>query len=198
MIDLPKTKKEAIEKGFKRYSDGKPCRHGHVADKRASTGECWECRRLNFKKWTEKNKDEIIAKRLAYKKEHAERIKEQRAKNYRDNIERERKRNKKYNSENPWIRKSVKAVRKRGMKRAKPRVVSWSEIATVYKLASSSGKTVDHIVPLFNPVVCGLHVPWNMQLMSLEDNLRKSWKFDQEKAESHIMNQWRIYNASTD
>lgn len=30
------------------------------------------------------------------------------------------------------------------------------------------------IVPLCNPIVCGLHVPWNMCIITLDDNIRKS------------------------
>lgn len=49
-----------------------------------------------------------------------------------------------------------------------------------YRQAQLQGLTVDHIVPLTHPKVCGLHVPWNMQLLTDTENKRKNNKLPPE------------------
>jgi len=50
------------------------------------------------------------------------------------------------------------------------------ETLAVYEKARSLGLTVDHIEPLSGTDRCGLHVPWNLQLLTRSDNSKKGNK----------------------
>jgi 5-methylcytosine-specific restriction endonuclease McrA len=84
-------------------------------------------------------------------------------------------------SNNKHIRAAATAKRRAATKQAIPIWLTEEHLAAIvniYKVAREKGLQVDHIVPLQNNNVCGLHVPWNLQLISSEDNLRKSNKYN--------------------
>lgn len=60
----------------------------------------------------------------------------------------------------------------------KPSWQSWDELAAVERSRPSKRHHLDHIIPLNHPDVCGLHVPWNLQWLTKEENVKKSNSFD--------------------
>lgn len=60
---------------------------------------------------------------------------------------------------------------------AAPAWLSVTDTLAFYEAANKFGFAVDHIVPLNHKLVCGLHVPWNLQLLTPSENSRKRNRF---------------------
>lgn len=64
-----------------------------------------------------------------------------------------------------------------------PKWVRSADIISIYHQCRQATEStsiphhVDHIVPLKSKYVCGLHVPWNLRVITAEENLQKSNKF---------------------
>lgn len=72
------------------------------------------------------------------------------------------------------VSKCVDAAKHRAAKlKATPRWADNILIKAVYRAAAERGMEVDHIVPLQNKLVCGLHVHYNLQLLTRSENARK-------------------------
>jgi hypothetical protein len=82
------------------------------------------------------------------------------------------------------------SARRRARKlQATPKWLSGSDLTAIkckYSVAAMFNKysdvryAVDHIVPLQGKTVCGLHVPWNLQVIPVKDNLKKGNKLQEE------------------
>lgn len=115
--------------------------------------------------WHAKNKEERNLRR-----------KENRA----ANVEREVLYRKRYVQDNLPKFAAWAAARRAGIRTATPSWVDKKDLEYVYDMAALFGMSVDHIYPLKGKRACGLHVPWNLQLMPLIDNISKGNKMPEE------------------
>jgi hypothetical protein len=162
-----------------------------------------EASRKSAIKYREKNREKIritaIGRYHAYKKHDTEeklkaaiRRKEWGEKNKErvrtlqstpDQIQKSRERAKKWQRENRGKARANNRLRKMHVRRAMPKWVPLKDIQVFYEMASDLEKKtgqkyhIDHIVPLINETVCGLHVPWNLRVIPAEENLKKGNKF---------------------
>lgn len=89
-------------------------------------------------------------------------------------------------------------VRQRGIKRATPPWVRTDELLAFYdearKLTAETGTLyhVDHIVPINNGLVCGLHVPWNLRVVTAAENVRKGNRLVEKIGEGQVTFRGRV------
>ena len=188
--NLPKTRAEAKATGAKYYFTGEPCKHGHVAPRKAK-GSCVECLKIEWEKGNQTrveyfrkyNQSEAgqKAKREYYEKNRSAVIARAQA---RDTAKVTQYKTE-YKQRNPDLYKEMVSLRRRRFRQATPKWLSPEhkmEIRLKYRLAIELSRrtgvrhAVDHIVPLQGEEVCGLHVPWNLEVVTQEENLKKSNK----------------------
>lgn len=80
---------------------------------------------------------------------------------------------------------AAKTARRKATKlRATPPWANQESVSAFYQIAAKLTKQtgvlheVDHIVPLQGETVCGLHVHWNLQVLTKSENSRKKNKLD--------------------
>jgi 5-methylcytosine-specific restriction endonuclease McrA len=189
-MDYPTTREEAKKTGSKYYFTGQPCKHGHIA-LRKTKGACLDCLKVEWEKGNETraeyfkqyNQSEAGQKAKAEYYERNKEIIKLKAMT-RSNEQRQQYR-KAWKQTHP---EEVKASTKHRRDKHKQATPDWltpehkRQIRQMYVDAMTATKitgtayVVDHIVPLRGENVCGLHVPWNLQIMSRAENLKKSNK----------------------
>jgi uncharacterized Zn finger protein (UPF0148 family) len=95
------------------------------------------------------------------------------------NSERKKQYDLQYYSEN-YLKYSLAAkARKRKLKQRTPKWLTEEQLREIYLLYKNcpEGYEVDHIVPINGKNVSGLHVPWNLQYLTCEENRAKSNKY---------------------
>lgn len=185
---LPKTRAEAKAVGASHYFTGEPCKHGHIAP-RKTKGACVECLKVE---WLEAADTRAEYFRAYNKRED---VKDRKHEWYQENREQviqaaatrparvlREYRNAWKDANKLQVRADTKARRRKHRSATPPWLTrkQKSEIRQLYQIAITMTQTtgeqyvVDHIYPLRSEVVCGLHVPWNLRVITQVENLRKS------------------------
>ena len=185
-MDHPKTRKEAVAAEAKFYFTGEPCVRGHVA-LRKTKGACLECVKEDWAVDNERRKGKpktvaaVAAGRRYYEKNREAVIARAAA---RPAAEKRRNRAE-YKDRNVDVVRADTSIRKRRHREATPAWLTKEEKLQMRDLYVQARKmtaltreryVVDHIVPLRGEAVCGLHVPWNLRVITQGENLKKSNK----------------------
>jgi hypothetical protein len=134
-----------------------------------------EFKKKRVKKW---NSDE------EYRLKQLQIFKENDQKRYAnpEYVEKRRLQGKEWFKNNAGIAKAKRARRRAAELNATPdwltaihkaQIAEYYEVATALETQTGIKHHVDHIIPLKAKIASGLHVPWNLQVLTATENLRK-------------------------
>jgi len=163
-LTLKTCNKCKVEKPLTEYSKDsrnkdklkRKCRSCLSADKKDYRRRNPEMDKIYRQTWLAKNKEHTKAYDKNYRKIKAAEVNARNAKRKADKIQRTPK----------WLTKD-----------------DLIEIKNIYKLAYKKSVLtnqkwhVDHIVPLLGKTVSGLHVPWNLRVITAIENIKKNNKY---------------------
>ena len=183
--------------GLRWYFTGKPCANGHIAKRSVSNRYCRACENAKRARKRQRDPDAVRAKdRDRHANCRADRNAQSRASQARHSEKRRQEHQDRYRNDpackarhmaqarqwakdNPGRRNEIIAARRAHIKRATPLWLTAEDreqIREIYRKARSYGPGVmhvDHIIPLRGKLICGLHVPGNLQIIPRLENVRK-------------------------
>jgi len=183
-MEYPSTRSEAKASGATHYFTGKPCIRGHVA-LRLTKGTCETCCKEDWRRDNEKRrlKPKSEASKAAGRRYYLRNMDLVKARAQARPAKKKQSYRRKHKKANPEIYKALTNARRRRLKDATPACQTANdrkEICEIYASAlrmkelTGIDYEVDHQIPLISDVVCGLHVPWNLEILTKEANLAKS------------------------
>jgi 5-methylcytosine-specific restriction endonuclease McrA len=144
---------------------------------------CKQCKKVKARAYYQENKEKVLGYTKAYHEANRGRDNKKKGEWYQRNREALLAKRERYRQLN---KDKIRAcnVKRRAMKLKATIQLSDShqaEIVGFYHFAKTMSTSsvkfhVDHIVPLKGELVCGLHVPWNLQVLTAEENLKKGNK----------------------
>jgi thiol-disulfide isomerase/thioredoxin len=150
---------------------------------------CSDCKKIHRKEWYQKNRESELQKAKDYHKQTYHLKKEHKIKKTNEWIKNNPEKYKVY-AKRCYEKNKLTIFAYQALIRAKKRnaVPKWfdsvkDEVQKIYiearKKTIETGipHEVDHIIPLINDYVCGLHVPNNLQVLTRFENRSKQNKF---------------------
>ena len=135
------------------------------------------------RKYREKNKEALKERKKLYYLANREKIREKGRMDYEKNKDAYKERAKKWKDQNVALHNARCMDRHVKKLKARPSwltMIQLVQIQEFYEIAKArSYQTgivhhVDHIIPLQGKNVSGLHVPWNLQILTASENCSKS------------------------
>lgn len=184
------------------FDVGVPCKKGHTCGRYVVSRKCVQCATESASAWNKANSDKHNKHSADYAKQHPDRVSKRYKAWVKENYDRKLANNRAYAERNwdrylaisrRWKRRNpdqVKAIAAQRRAAELSRMPSWLSdddkwiMREVYDLAlqrsAATGVTwhVDHVVPLQGRNVSGLHVPWNLQVITGSENMRKGNRFN--------------------
>jgi hypothetical protein len=165
------TRQQAIAQNAARYFTGNACINGHVTERYTANKTCCECANATANKTKAKDRQKYVASSTNWQRLNPDRVaihtsnfvKNNRAKR---NLWTSNYRQTKSDRMPAWLNKG--------------QIFEMESVYTYCSALRGCGLDyhVDHIVPLRGKIVSGLHVPWNLQVISGSDNVKKGNRFD--------------------
>lgn len=155
-------RQDAVKQGLKYYFTGKPCPKNHISKRTVNNSSCYKC---------------SLEHNAALDKQNPKRRKTREQRYYEKNKEIIKARTNLWRETNRGQYNALIGKRRATKKNATPTWAELEEITEFYK-ACPKGMAVDHVIPLQNNLVCGLHVIGNLQYLTKEENSRKNNSFE--------------------
>lgn len=160
-------RQDALAIGSSKYYTGKPCRAGHLSERWSSDGTCCVCKAERVSAFFKSPAGKEVTSRYDASPKGKEKRRKYDAKRLPKKLASNMERHvRKIRGTPTWLTLEQKELINSLYLEAK-------------RLTEETGTPhhVDHQVPLRGKTVCGLHVPWNLQVIPALDNLRKTNAF---------------------
>lgn len=137
--------------------EGRTCKECQKANNKAWYENNLERAKNNTKAWREVNKEQIKTNTKAWREANQDKCNALAAKRH----------SKKLNATPKWLTKQQLVE-----------ITAFYTKSKELEKATGIKYQVDHIVPLQGKLVSGLHVPWNLQVITAEENLSKGNRYE--------------------